>query len=123
MGPSLSSVLGQKEKEIKSMTQRPSCAGLQGHVWGKEVNKCNQKKCFISVYGGETAWDGGMEGSKIWICPSPKRHDYYYSFLNATYSSLNGSQAQIAHHCLEPELSGEAGKEERKEGEKEGGES
>lgn len=28
----------------------------------------------------------------------------------ATYSFLNESQAQIAHHCLEPELPGEGGK-------------
>lgn len=30
----------------------------------------------------------------------------------ATYGSLNGSQAQIAHHCLEPELPGEGEREE-----------
>lgn len=77
-----------------------------------------EKVLHFSLWGGNCL-GGGMEGSKIWICPSPKRHDYPH----ATYSFLNGSQAQIAHHCLEPELSGEAGKEERKEGEKEGGES
>lgn len=31
----------------------------------------------------------------------------------ATYGSLNGSQAQIAHRCLEPELPGEGERERR----------
>lgn len=31
----------------------------------------------------------------------------------ATYSFLNESQAQIAHHCLEPELPGEGERERR----------
>lgn len=30
-----------------------------------------------------------------------------YDCPDATYSFLNESQAQIAHHCLEPELPGE----------------
>lgn len=34
---------------------------------------------------------------------------------HATYSFLNESQAQIAHHCLEPELPREEGREERTE--------
>lgn len=54
------------------MTQRPSCAGLQGHVWGKEVNTCNQKKCFISVYGGETAWVGAWKAPKFGFALPPR---------------------------------------------------
>lgn len=34
---------------------------------------------------------------------------------HATYSFLNESQAQIAHHCLEPELPREEGTEGRTE--------
>lgn len=34
----------------------------------------------------------------------------------ATYGFLNESQARIAHHCLEPELPGEGGKEGRGKG-------
>lgn len=54
----------------------------------------------------------GGKGTRIWVCPSPKRHEH----PQATYSFLNGSQAQIAHHCLEPELSGERGRKKREGG-------
>lgn len=73
--------------------------------------------------GGKLPGMGAWKAPKFGFALPPRDTITTTVFLNATYSSLNGSQAQIAHHCLEPELSGEAGKEERKEGEKEGGES
>lgn len=47
----------------------------------------------------------------VWFkCILPFPHEMC-DHPHATYSFLNESQAQIAHHCLEPELPGEGGKE------------